>query len=169
MKNGIHPDYKDTKVTCGCGNGFETRSTLDVIHVEVCSACHPFYTGKQKFVDTAGRVERFQKRFAWTETAPTAVIGSHEQAKVDRRKEVAAKEEEQRKKITSRKRLNDDRRKRILDEKKKKFADEAAKKEAAAAAIAAEAAAAAAKAAAESAAAAAKAAAAAGPQPAAAQ
>lgn len=65
MKAGIHPDYKEVTVTCSCGNTFKTRSTLgkDVLHVEVCSACHPFYTGKQKIVDTAGRVEKFRQRY----------------------------------------------------------------------------------------------------------
>ena len=63
MKKGIHPEYKLTKITCQCGNVIETRSTVSDIHVEICSACHPFYTGKQKLVDTAGRIERFNKRF----------------------------------------------------------------------------------------------------------
>src|SRR5262245_55888184 len=63
MKKDIHPDYKEALVTCGCGNSFKTRSTRDKIAVEVCSNCHPFYTGKQKFVDTAGMVERFQKKW----------------------------------------------------------------------------------------------------------
>jgi len=65
MKKGIHPDYVECTVTCGCGNSFQTRSTRAEIHVEVCSQCHPFYTGKQKYVDTAGRVERFQRRYGW--------------------------------------------------------------------------------------------------------
>ncbi|QNN23458.1 50S ribosomal protein L31 [Planctomycetales bacterium ZRK34] len=63
MKADIHPKYVETKVTCACGNAFTTHSTKPEIHVDICSACHPFYTGKQKFVDTAGRVEKFQKRF----------------------------------------------------------------------------------------------------------
>jgi large subunit ribosomal protein L31 len=63
MKKGIHPDYVECAVTCGCGNQFKTRSTRPTINVEVCSQCHPFYTGKQKFVDTAGRVERFLRRY----------------------------------------------------------------------------------------------------------
>lgn len=63
MKAGIHPEYKEAKITCACGNVIETRSTVLKIHVEICSNCHPFYTGKQKFVDTAGRVERFRKRY----------------------------------------------------------------------------------------------------------
>ncbi len=64
MKTGIHPDYVESRVTCTCGNAFVTRSTEPEIHVEICSNCHPFYTGKQKLVDTGGRVERFKRRAA---------------------------------------------------------------------------------------------------------
>ena len=63
MRQDIHPAYNEITVTCGCGNSFTTRSTKDKISVEICSNCHPFYTGRQKFVDTAGRVERFQRRW----------------------------------------------------------------------------------------------------------
>ena len=63
MKDDIHPNYQECKVTCSCGETFATRSTQSEIKVEVCSACHPFYTGKQKLVDTAGRVERFNKKY----------------------------------------------------------------------------------------------------------
>lgn len=65
MKADIHPNYHDVKVTCSCGNTFNTRSTYakDELNVEVCSACHPFYTGQQKIMDTAGRVDKFNKRF----------------------------------------------------------------------------------------------------------
>ena len=63
MKADIHPKYATSVVTCGCGNKFETRSTRPEIKVEICSNCHPFYTGQQKFVDTAGRVEKFQKKY----------------------------------------------------------------------------------------------------------
>ena len=63
MKSGIHPDYKVLTVTCACGNTFETRSTRDKIAVEICSQCHPFFTGKQKLLDTAGRVERFRRKY----------------------------------------------------------------------------------------------------------
>ena len=62
MKAGIHPEYKLTTITCGCGNSWHTRSTKQNLHVDVCSACHPFYTGEQRLVDTAGQVERFQRR-----------------------------------------------------------------------------------------------------------
>ena len=64
MKADIHPEYNEIKVTCSCGNEFETRSTLtDNLSVEVCSACHPFYTGKQKIVDSAGSVDKFRKKY----------------------------------------------------------------------------------------------------------
>jgi large subunit ribosomal protein L31 len=62
MTAGIHPEYVHATVTCSCGNSFETRSTKPDLHVEICSACHPFYTGKQKLLDAGGRVERFQRR-----------------------------------------------------------------------------------------------------------
>jgi len=63
MKKDIHPKYEKCVVTCGCGNTFETRSTASELRVEICSSCHPFFTGQQKFIDTAGRVERFTKKF----------------------------------------------------------------------------------------------------------
>jgi large subunit ribosomal protein L31 len=64
MKADIHPNYQSATVHCACGNTFQTRSTKGDIHVEVCSNCHPYYTGKQKLMDTAGRVERFRQRYA---------------------------------------------------------------------------------------------------------
>ncbi len=63
MKQGIHPEYQIATVHCSCGNTFQTRSTKAELRVEICSNCHPFYTGKQKLVDTGGRVERFQRRY----------------------------------------------------------------------------------------------------------
>ena len=63
MKEGLHPNYKPPTITCACGATWETGSTKEDIHVEVCSKCHPFYTGRQKLVDTGGRVDRFKKRF----------------------------------------------------------------------------------------------------------
>jgi len=63
MKKDIHPKYEPTTVTCACGNVFEIRTTAKDVKVEICSNCHPFFTGKQKLVDTAGRVERFKKRY----------------------------------------------------------------------------------------------------------
>ena len=67
MKEGIHPNYSDTTIKCACGNVIETGSTKENITVEICSKCHPFFTGKQKLVDTGGRVEKFRKRFGLTE------------------------------------------------------------------------------------------------------
>ena len=72
MKTGIHPDYVESRVTCTCGNTFVTRSTQPEIHVEICSNCHPFYTGRQKLVDTGGRVERFKRRAAKRQPADVA-------------------------------------------------------------------------------------------------
>lgn len=67
MKEGIHPEYAKTTITCACGNVIETQSTRKDIRVEICSQCHPFMTGKQKLMDTAGRVERFKKKYAANE------------------------------------------------------------------------------------------------------
>ena len=64
MKDGIHPDYKKATVTCVCGNTFETRSMVGNLKIEICSNCHPFFTGRQKLVDSAGRVERYNKKYA---------------------------------------------------------------------------------------------------------
>lgn len=69
MKEGIHPKYQETTVTCGCGNKFKTRSTKKELRVDICNACHPFFTGKLKYVDTAGRIEKFQNKFAAGEYA----------------------------------------------------------------------------------------------------
>jgi large subunit ribosomal protein L31 len=73
MKQGIHPEYVETIVTCSCGNTFKTRSVKPELHVELCNQCHPFYTGKQKLVDTGGRVERFQRKYAQKRSAPRPV------------------------------------------------------------------------------------------------
>jgi large subunit ribosomal protein L31 len=66
MKADIHPEYKELTVACSCGNTFVTKSTADAMHLELCNECHPFFTGRQKLVDSGGRVERFQKRYANT-------------------------------------------------------------------------------------------------------
>ena len=63
MKQGIHPEYKVINVHCACGNSFDTRATTDNIAVEICSACHPFFTGKQNLIDTAGRIEKYMKKY----------------------------------------------------------------------------------------------------------
>jgi len=78
MKPGIHPEYVDITVTCACGETFQTRSTKKGdLHVEICSACHPFFTGKQKLVDTAGRVDRFNKRYGKKPAAEGAASAQH--------------------------------------------------------------------------------------------
>jgi large subunit ribosomal protein L31 len=87
MKEKIHPQYVECTVTCGCGNTFVTRSTKPVLHVEICSNCHPFYTGKQKFVDTAGRVEKFQKRHAWDNSTMDKVLQKEPPKKAPRKLE----------------------------------------------------------------------------------
>ncbi len=71
MKPKIHPKYFETTITCACGNVIETRSTVKNLRVEICSACHPFFTGKQKLVDTAGRVERFRRKYKHLEKEKT--------------------------------------------------------------------------------------------------
>jgi large subunit ribosomal protein L31 len=71
MKEGIHPKYEKCVVVCACGNTIETRSTISTLHVDLCSSCHPFYTGKQRIVDTGGRVERFKRRYKMGEAAQT--------------------------------------------------------------------------------------------------
>ena len=72
MKAGIHPKYQEAEVRCACGNTFKTRSTRATIVLGICNQCHPFYTGQQKFVDTAGRVDKFQQRLAKTQAAQAA-------------------------------------------------------------------------------------------------
>ena len=73
MKTDTHPKYTEIQVTCSCGNSFTTRSTINKpLHVEVCSSCHPFYTGKQKIMDTAGRVEKFRQRYGTKTATPSA-------------------------------------------------------------------------------------------------
>ncbi|HUU44036.1 MAG TPA: 50S ribosomal protein L31 [Planctomycetota bacterium] len=67
MKTKTHPEYADVTVTCACGNTFTTRSTVPKLNIEICGGCHPFFTGKQKLVDTAGRVEKFRQRYGWGE------------------------------------------------------------------------------------------------------
>lgn len=84
MKKDIHPKYKQIKVTCSCGNSFVTSSTLDkdVIHLEVCSECHPFYTGKQKLVDTAGRVDKFKQRYTKTKEKLAKTLAQAKEQKI---------------------------------------------------------------------------------------
>ena len=78
MKTGIHPNYREVTVVCACGSAFKTRSTYksDILHLEICSRCHPFFTGKQKLIDSAGRVERFQRKYAGFKKAESASTAS---------------------------------------------------------------------------------------------
>ena len=91
-KEGIHPKYETIHVKCACGNAFETRSTHkgDLV-VEICSACHPFFTGKQKLVDTAGRVERFRRKVASADAGKATAAAKATAAKADTTKAAAAK------------------------------------------------------------------------------
>ncbi len=84
MKEKIHPNYHEVNVVCACGNTFRTRSTYksDLLHLEICSKCHPFFTGKQKLIDTGGRVERFQKKYAGFKKAAPAPAGEKSAAKL---------------------------------------------------------------------------------------
>jgi large subunit ribosomal protein L31 len=74
MKDGIHPAYQLVNVSCACGNKFETRSTRNELQVDVCAACHPFYTGKHRLMDTQGRVDRFRRKYAGSTTAAVAAV-----------------------------------------------------------------------------------------------
>jgi large subunit ribosomal protein L31 len=75
VKQGIHPDYKEVEVRCACGHSFKTRSTKPELHLEICSMCHPFFTGRQKLIDTEGRVERFSKKFG-AQTSETRKVAA---------------------------------------------------------------------------------------------
>jgi large subunit ribosomal protein L31 len=99
MKTGIHPEYGPAVITCGCGNSWETRATKPELRIEVCSKCHPFFTGEQRIVDTAGRVERYRRRFGLQEDAATGAPAAEtdadanaadEDAPVDAETEAAA-------------------------------------------------------------------------------
>jgi large subunit ribosomal protein L31 len=81
MKEGIHPNYVDTAVTCGCGNTFSTRSVRSELKVDICNMCHPFFTGKLKYIDTAGRIEKFQSKFAAGSYASLQKSGKKKSAK----------------------------------------------------------------------------------------
>jgi len=94
MKKGLHPTYyQDVKVVCACGNEFATGSTLKELHVEVCSACHPFFTGKQKLVDTAGRVDRYKKRVEKTSKSVKKHTSKREKLEKKQQKKVEKAEQ----------------------------------------------------------------------------
>jgi large subunit ribosomal protein L31 len=92
MKEAIHPDYKASKVVCACGAVIETRSTQGDFHIEICSQCHPFFTGKQKIMDTAGRIEKFRTRYGNQPAAPTKAEAKKAEAKPEPKKAAAAPE-----------------------------------------------------------------------------
>ncbi len=83
MKSDIHPNYDTAVIICGCGNRWETRSTKGELHIEVCSKCHPFFTGEQRIVDTAGRVERFRRRYGITESDGTVDFSPTDETPAD--------------------------------------------------------------------------------------
>ncbi len=123
MRSGIHPDYVACNVTCGCGNTFETRATVTELKVEICSACHPFYTGKQKFVDAAGRVEKFQQRFAWKDGSVSDVLSDAEAQREEQRQTQVDQEARKRAKLADKKKAAAERRAKILEDKKVKYAE----------------------------------------------
>lgn len=90
MKPGIHPEYMPSKITCACGRETATYATVEEIHVEICSHCHPFYTGRQKLVDTAGRVERFRRKYGSTDDESAADESSEAEEEVEASAEAAA-------------------------------------------------------------------------------
>ena len=102
MKDKIHPKYEDVTVRCACGNEFATRSTKNEIRLTLCNECHPFFTGKQKFVDTAGRIEKFQKRFNLAEGTATAAIIQAKKKVTKKQAQSAAIQEEKRQKAARR-------------------------------------------------------------------
>jgi large subunit ribosomal protein L31 len=102
MKTGIHPNYQMATVTCACGNTFETRSTRREIRTDICGVCHPFYTGEQRIIDTAGQVERFMKRMEASQTASTRP--SKRQARLQVRSAAAAEEQARQREAQARER-----------------------------------------------------------------
>ncbi len=95
MRTGIHPDYVDAKITCmSCGTEWETRSTKPEIRIELCSNCHPFYTGQQRIVDTAGQVERFMNRLERADESPRRKKAERRQARMDQRRQLRSQEEQ---------------------------------------------------------------------------
>lgn len=102
MKAKIHPKYEEVTVRCACGNEFTTRSTKSEIRLTLCNACHPFFTGKQKFVDTAGRIEKFQKRFHLADGAATTQVVKAKKVLSKKQAQSAAIQEEKRQKAARR-------------------------------------------------------------------
>ncbi len=94
MKQGIHPKYEEATVTCACGNTWQTRSTKPTLRVELCNQCHPFYTGEQRIVDSAGQVERFMKRLENVQEAPRRKKAERRQQKIDQRRRLQGRDEQ---------------------------------------------------------------------------
>lgn len=94
MKTGLHPNYQEATVTCACGNTWETRSTRPNLRVELCNKCHPFYTGEQRIVDTAGQVERFMRRMENATGAPRRKKAERRQQKLDQRQRIQGRDEQ---------------------------------------------------------------------------
>jgi large subunit ribosomal protein L31 len=105
MKTGIHPEHKVTDVTCTCGNTFQVYSRFEKLSVDICSACHPFYTGTQKFVDAAGRVDAFTRRFQWNEQQAAEQAEKKVAGKTQKRVAKDLKTELEKKKVFGRKRV----------------------------------------------------------------
>jgi large subunit ribosomal protein L31 len=94
VKQGIHPNYQAATVTCACGNSWETKSTRPSLRVDLCNKCHPFYTGEQRIVDTAGQVERFMRRLESAQGAPRRKKAERRQAKIDQRTRIEGRDQQ---------------------------------------------------------------------------
>jgi large subunit ribosomal protein L31 len=94
VKPGIHPNYQAATVTCACGNTWETKSTKPNLRVDLCNKCHPFYTGEQRIVDTAGQVERFMRRLEGAQEAPRRKKAARRQAKIEQRSRIQGRDEQ---------------------------------------------------------------------------
>lgn len=94
MKTGIHPTYQEATVTCACGNSWQTRSTKPGLRAELCNKCHPFYTGEQRIIDTAGQVERFMRRMENVSAEPRRKKADRRQQKLDQRQRVQGRDEQ---------------------------------------------------------------------------
>jgi large subunit ribosomal protein L31 len=94
MKTGIHPNYQETTITCACGNTWQSRSTKPSLRVDLCNQCHPFYTGEQRIVDTAGQVERFMRRLESAQGEPRRKKAERRQQKLDQRQRIRGRDEQ---------------------------------------------------------------------------
>jgi len=105
MKSGIHPEHAVTQVSCTCGNTFSVLSNRESLSVDICSACHPFYTGTQKFVDTAGRVEAFTKRFQWKDDSLVKEVGKKPVVRTPKKQAKDLKTELEKRKVFGKKKI----------------------------------------------------------------